>query len=91
MRSDEFEWDDEKAEANERKHSVPFDYAAELLQGDYIAFHARVSGESRVKALARDCGEYFVVIYTEREGRVRIISARHATEKEAATYERYQH
>ena len=36
MQDDQFEWDDEKAETNEEKHSVSFDYAAELLLGDYV-------------------------------------------------------
>ena len=89
MQDDQFEWDDEKAETNEEKHSVSFDYAAELLLGDYVAFRAFVKGETRFKALARDRGEYFVVVYTEREGRIRIISARHASEKGASSYERY--
>ena len=53
MQDDQFEWDDEKAETNEEKHSVSFDYAAELLLGDYVAFRAFVKGETRFKALAR--------------------------------------
>lgn len=89
MQDDMFERDDQRAKTNESKHSVTFDHAADLLLGDYVAFQANVSGEPRIKATARDWGEYFVVVYTERKGRLRIISARHANEKEAATYERY--
>lgn len=89
MQDELFEWDDDKADVNEAKHKVTFDYAAELLQGDWVGFKARVSGEPRTLALARDGGQYFVVIFTMRAGRYRIISARHATKREAATYERY--
>lgn len=89
MQDDMFERDDQRAKANEGKHSVTFDYAADLLLGDYVAFQANVSGKPRIKATARDRCEHFVAAYTERKGRLRIISARHASEKEAATYERY--
>ncbi len=53
MQDGQIEWDDEKAETNEGKRSVSFDYAAELLLGDYVAFRAFVKGETRFKALAR--------------------------------------
>lgn len=89
MQDDMFEWDDVKAEVNEAKHGVTFDYAADLMLGDYVAFRANVSGDPRMKAIARDGGEHFVIVYAERGERIRIISARHATTKEGSTYERY--
>lgn len=84
-----FEWDKRKAEANERNHSVTFDEAADMLLGDYVAFRANVKGESRFKAIARIRGEYFAIVYTERGNAIRIISARHATPREGATYEKH--
>ena len=35
MESDEFEWDDGKAEANLRKHKVRFEHAAEACEDPY--------------------------------------------------------
>ena len=84
-----FEWDDAKADQNERKHGIAFEEAAEILCGDYVAFRARVHGENRTKAIGRSAGEYIAVIYTERGDGIRIISARHATQSERSSYDQY--
>ncbi len=85
-----FEWDDAKAEANEAKHGVTFEEAAELLSGDFLELRADTrGGERRSKAIARDRGEYFAVVYTERQGATRVISARRATKEERACYDKY--
>jgi uncharacterized DUF497 family protein len=85
-----FEWDHEKAEANEHKHGVTFEEASTVF-GD---MHARTRpdplhsiGEERWLTLGfSDEGRLLVVIHTDRGEVVRIISARPATGREWRTY-----
>lgn len=89
---EEFEWDPPKAAANLRKHGVSFGEAATVF-GDPLAvepadeFHS--VEEQRYLCLGRSyLGRFIVVAYTERPGRLRIISARPATPRERRDYER---
>ncbi len=70
-----YEWDDEKAASNFRKHGVDFADAA-LVFEDELALTMR--------DLYSDREERFVTIgrYTWREDRIRLISARETTSKE---------
>jgi uncharacterized DUF497 family protein len=83
MRDDRFEWDDAKAQANLEKHEVSFE-AARLVfdeiedRGEY--------GEDRFIAIGMVGGRLLTVAYTERDGRIRIISARKATRREQDSY-----
>jgi len=77
-----FLWDIDKARINEEKHGVSFEEAAELLQGSFAYVQSNMNHEQRVKAVARNRGEYLTVIYAPRGSAIRIISARHASEKE---------
>lgn len=86
-----FEWDAAKANANYRKHRVTFDAAARAFEDELSATfpdpdHSR--GETRLitYGLASD-GRLLVVSHTERDGVIRIISARVATPKERKRYE----
>ena len=83
-----FEWDDEKAEINKRKHNVMFSMAARVFLDDnridyYDEFHS--DDEDRYKIIGR-VGKVLVVIYTERKENIRIISARRANKKEEEDY-----
>lgn len=82
-------WDKDKARVNEEKHGVTFEEAAEILAGSCIAFASNANGEKRFRAVARIRGEYLTVIYADRHGTRRIISARHSSPKERQMYERY--
>ena len=84
-----YEWDADKASRNIEKHGVSFEEAAQLMMGDYVEYKANVKGESRSKAVTRFNGEYFAIVFTRRGKRIRIISARHATAKERAGYEKH--
>ena len=86
-----FEWDAEKAAENLRRHGIPFEEAETvfddplsqtLLDPDHSEGEERYLeiGYSRRRRL-------LLVSYTERQGRVRIISARRATRKERQSYE----
>jgi len=85
----EFEWDDAKAASNLAKHGVPFPYAARVfLDADVIDIDASQPGDGEVrrKAVGMIEGRVFTVVYTEREGITRIISARRCNRKEERLY-----
>jgi hypothetical protein len=88
----EFEWDQEKAAENLRRHGVSFPQAA-LAFYDLIAVELfddrRNYGEDRFIHIGMTEGQILTVVYTEREdNRIRIISARKASKDEQAYYYR---
>jgi uncharacterized DUF497 family protein len=87
----EFEWDDQKARANARKHGVTFE-RAKLAFTDPFAVAALDDredyGEERFILIGMAEGSLLFVAYTERGDRKRIISARRATRHEQEIYER---
>lgn len=86
-----FEWDDVKAASNLEKHGVSFEEAAQIWDDpNLMVLNAKHIGEKRKLAIGRSYSVVFSVIHTERGDAVRIISARRATQKERATYERGQ-
>jgi uncharacterized DUF497 family protein len=85
----ETEWDPGKARANLRKHRVRFADAVTALE-DASAISVRDEGkdEERWISIGMDSlGRILVVVYTWRGERVRLISARPATGREARQYE----
>lgn len=85
----DFEWDERKAAANLRKHKVDFADAATVFHDELcitvLDDHPR---ENRFLALGSDAlGRVLVVVYTWRDGRARLISARKATRNERRQYE----
>jgi len=86
----EFEWDARKAAANLKKHGVDFADAALVLYDDRALTAQDLGdyGEGRLASVGLDpLGRILVVVYTWREQRVRIISARSATPAERKRYE----
>jgi uncharacterized protein len=86
----DIEWDPGKAADNLKKHGVSFDEAAACLL-DPLALAQEDSaseGESRWVLVGMSANlRLLTVVYTlRREGRVRLISARKATRKEAKFY-----
>ena len=81
----EFEWDDAKAATNFRKHGVTFEQAAyaflDSFAVEWIDDRAAY-GEDRVILLGMSGNQILSVVYTEREERIRIISARRVTKYE---------
>jgi uncharacterized protein len=85
----EAEWDPAKAKANLRKHGIRFADAVTALE-DVRAISVREErvGEERWISVGTDSfGRILVVVYTWREERVRVISARPATRRETRQYE----
>jgi uncharacterized DUF497 family protein len=86
----EFEWDEGKAAANLKRHSVDLADAALVLYDD-LALTTQDPGdydEQRFATVGMDAlGRILVVVYTWRGERVRLISARPATPAERKRYE----
>ena len=82
-----FEWNSNKDEANKEKHEISFQDAIELFDAPFLRLRSDRSGEIRWIALGRAQKRFIAVIYTEREGRIRIISARMARTKEREIYQ----
>jgi len=89
MQDEEFEWDAVKARDNLAKHGVGFE-AARLVFDDLFALDrldaASSGSEIRYVVTGMTNGVLLTVVYTERNGRTRIISARKATKHEQREY-----
>lgn len=85
----EFAWDPNKAAANLRKHGVDFADAATVFYDERaVTIPDPGSEEQRFITIGVDAtGRLLVVVYTWREDRIRIISARRATRRERRDYE----
>ena len=87
----EFEWDDEKAAINEAKHKVTFAEAATVFT-DWLSdtnpdfWHS--FDEERFLTIGKSAQDRILVVsHTDREGKIRLISAREATPAERRGYE----
>ena len=82
----EFEWDAAKAEANLEAHGVSFDLATTVFKDPFAVERLddrEDYGEQRFVIVGMAEGDVVLfVAYTEREERIRIISARRATQYE---------
>ncbi len=83
----EFEWNEEKAQRNLKKHAVSFDEA--------ISVFADPDHSSNIETRYIDIGisnnkRILVVVYIERNNKIRIISCRRATKYELEHYEQHQ-
>jgi hypothetical protein len=86
-----FEWDPEKARANAQKHGVTFFEASEVFDDEHsssVRDPDHSLGEDRYLLFGTSQGgRRLVVSYTERNGRIRLISARQMTPRERRAYE----
>jgi uncharacterized DUF497 family protein len=83
-----FEWDEAKARTNKAKHGIGFELAplfefdnAVVTVDDDVDY-----GEERLKAVGIIGGNIHVMVYTETDDTVRVISLRKATKQEARDY-----
>ena len=86
-----FEWDPEKARANEQDHEVTFAEASEIFEDDHSSSvrdpdHSLDEDRYLIFGVSKG-GRYLVVSYTERGDRIRLISARPMTPRERKAYE----
>lgn len=87
-----FEWHDAKNEANIIKHGIDFNYAIAIFADDNrVCFvdERKPYGEIRFITIGTVERYIYVVVYTERSGCIRIISARRANHYERQTYYHY--
>jgi len=83
-----FEYDPEKSVANREKHGIDFDEAQTLWNDPYlIEAPAQDTDEPRFLAVGVFGSWHWAVIYTYRNGRVRMISVRRARKREIDHYE----
>ena len=85
----EFEWNENKAKSNVRKHGVTFEEAAEVFFDPfYQTGDASADDEEREFIIGYSLSERLLLaVYAERGERTRIISARRATQHEGKLYE----
>ncbi len=87
----DFEWDDDKAESNLRKHGVDFSeamsvFADPLSLTGYDPNHS--DDEDRYITMGQSvAGRVLVISHTDRGDSIRIISAREANRRERKDYE----
>ena len=84
-----FEWDESKAESNDAKHGVSFKLASMLFSIDgciEIDVSRGRDGEPRWKRTGLLAGVLTTVVFTRRENRIRLISARRANKGEERRY-----
>ena len=87
----EFEWDARKAATNKKKHGVSFQEAGTVF-GDPLAItypnpdHAQSEHRAITFGMSRD-RRLLVVAHVDRNGKIRIISARLMTKHERKIYE----
>lgn len=85
------EWDPVKDRANRARHGVSFEEAATVFNDPLelkVPDPEHSLNENRFYSIGRsESGKLFVVVYTERDGKIRIISARRPTRTERHSYE----
>ncbi len=73
----EFEWDENKRLAVLRKHGIDFrDIAKVWIDEAIYAYRSDKAEEERFVGLAQVEGRKWAVIFTFREGRIRLVSSR---------------
>jgi uncharacterized DUF497 family protein len=85
----EYEWDPAKAQSNLRKHGIPFHKACQVFKDAGRLEQLDVSSdhdEERWDVLGRVDQTILFVVYTQRDQRIRLISARRATRNEQRSY-----
>ena len=85
----QFEWDEAKSEACFLARGFDFTYAAQaFFDPDRLvrADTRRLYGEDRYQLLGKIGQRLFAVVYTPRQGAMRIISARKANQREVTHY-----
>lgn len=85
----DFEWDENKNIANKEKHKISFETAQYVFldPGAKHKFSRVVDNEQRMEIVGKVLNVIILmVVYTERNGNIRIISARPASKKERSFY-----
>ena len=83
-----FDWDKKKRKTNIKKHGIDFFELKEVFEKPMLTRidNREDYGESRWISLGNLDGKIVVLVYTEEENNVRLISARRATKNEKSIY-----
>ncbi|MBP3760667.1 MAG: BrnT family toxin [Ruminococcus sp.] len=89
-----FEWDDNKEKINIRKHGIDFTTAARVFDDEnrlaiYDESHSNAEDRYITIGMIGEIAYIVMVVYTERDDAIRLISARKATPKERRMYYDY--
>ena len=94
MNAPTFEWDPAKAAANLDTHGVSFEEAATVFQDPLAKIHSdpdHSESEDRAILIGHSrSGRLLLVAFTDRQDRIRLISARATTPRERKDYEESQ-
>ncbi len=83
-----FEFDPAKSAANLEKHGLDFEEAQAVWSDPRcLEVPARTRGEARWVLIGRIGARHWTVVFTRRDDRLRLISARRARKEEVARYE----
>lgn len=86
-----FEWDEEKAKQNLKKHKVSFEEAKTVFNDPFLLTFPdpdHSEGEERYLNIGQSSRDrVLIVIHTERKDNIRLISCRKATSNERKAYE----
>jgi len=86
-----FEWDEAKARENLKKHKVGFDEGKTIFNDPFLLTFPDIDtsdAEERYVNIGLSIRDrVLVLIHTERQGRIRIISCRKASARERRHYE----
>ena len=86
-----FNYDMQKSGNNKAKHGIDFEEAALAWDDEnIIILRSPYLEESRFLSLGRIYNKIWTVIFTPRNGEIRIISARRARDEEVAYYEKHK-
>jgi hypothetical protein len=86
----EFEWDEHKDAENQRKHRISFEVAVDVFDDPHRLEEDSTKpehGEERRRVIGNVQGRMVTVIFTDRNGKTRIISARRARDDERERYD----
>lgn len=84
-----YEWDDAKSEQTRQRRGFGFEIMREVHWEYALCVELQdVNGEEREKWLAPIGEHLFVTVITPREGAIRVISLRRATQNEIALWRR---
>ncbi len=86
-----FEWDERKARINLQRHQIDFAEAKTVFDDPFLMTFPDIDhsdGEYRYLGIGHSAsGRTLVVIHTDRQSTIRIMSCREATRKEKRAYE----
>ena len=87
----EFEYDPAKSRANVQKHGIDFEDAQDLWRDSgLLILPSRLTKEPRLLAIGKILDRHWTAVFTERAGKVRLISVRRSRVEERSLYDRNQ-